>query len=63
MPRFEYLVVNTVGEGVVHVNGKQMVGYIWDYLNARGAEGWELVSVTAWQSGGRFTYTLKRPLL
>lgn len=62
MQRFEYLVVKTMGEQLEHVNGRQMGGDIWDYLNECGAEGWELVAVTAWQSGARFTYTLKRPL-
>lgn len=35
---------------------------IWDYLNERGGEGWELVGVAGGPSGGVYLYTLKRPL-
>ena len=67
MQRFEYLVVRTAFDKVHYVNGEDMLidmEDIWDYLNVRGSEGWELVAVavTARQAGDSFTYTLKRPL-
>ncbi|WP_157912998.1 hypothetical protein [Candidatus Promineifilum breve] len=35
---------------------------IWDYLNERGDEGWELVAIAGGTSGGEYVYTLKRSI-
>lgn len=73
MQQWEYLVVGCVDEMVVTVNGNR-VGktglisspkgeHIWNYLNLRGSEGWEVVTATTDQYNAMPVYTLKRPVL
>ena len=69
MQQWEYLVVRCVDEMVMTVNGNK-VGkagftstkgeFIWDYLNLRGIEGWEVVTSTSDQHNAMPVYTLKR---
>lgn len=67
MQQWEYLVVRCAEDIVMMVNGDKVgkVTFtsnkgesIWDYLNLRGSEGWEVVATATFQNS--FTYTLKR---
>ena len=73
MQQWEYMVVTCGNDMVVNVNGVRVAKTglvsglkgepLWDFLNQRGAEGWELVAVTSNQYGGFGTFMLKRPLI
>ena len=47
MQKWEYLILNTDGTRVTHVQNRALphpLPFVWDLLNQLGDEGWELVS-------------------
>ena len=47
MQKWEYLILNTDGPRVTHVQNRALphpLPFVWDLLNQLGDEGWELVS-------------------
>ncbi len=69
MQQWEYMIVKCDSDKVLTVNGDKVgrVGFasitgelIWDFLNRRGSEGWEVVTVSTGQSSNSPIYTLKR---
>lgn len=63
MQQWEYMLVMCDKNKVAMVNGDKVKGeLIWDYLNLRGSEGWEVVATTTnqYNSTESAAYTLKR---
>lgn len=65
---YEYMLVLCIRDTVTTVNGvtagqlrgEHNWGSIWDYLNRRGSEGWEVVTATSDGFNAHVTYILKR---
>lgn len=64
LAKWEYLEVSY--NGYVYVNGQHVIGdpNLYEYLNARGLQGWEMFSTHSYdgEKGVWLVYLFKRPL-